>query len=118
MLFTTPRWAGCQASPTRARKRFSWSSKASPSPIRFSKTKRRATLWTVALSRSSIAKDFSRNSSDRRTDLQVKAIQRCIFGPLVFLTVVVISTVALHGATVEERLDQINQFSEKARSET
>ena len=30
-----------------------------------------------------------------------------------------ISTVAaLHGATVEERLDQINQFSEKARSET
>src|SRR5882724_9034668 len=119
MLFTTPRWAGCQASPTRARKRFSWSSKASPSPIRFSKTKRRPTLWTVALSRSSIAKDFSRNSSDRRKDLQVKAIQRCIFGSLVFLTAVMISTVAaLHGATVEERLDQINQFSEKARSET
>jgi iron(III) transport system substrate-binding protein len=50
----------------------------------------------------------------------VKAIQRCIFGSLVFLTVVMISTAAtvLHGATVEERLDQINQFSEKARSET
>jgi iron(III) transport system substrate-binding protein len=49
----------------------------------------------------------------------VKAIQRCVFGSLVFLTAVTISTVAaLHGATVEERLDQINQFSEKTRSET
>ena len=48
----------------------------------------------------------------------MKAIQRRIFGALVFFTGVMISSVAaLHAATVEERLDQINQLSERVRSE-
>jgi iron(III) transport system substrate-binding protein len=48
----------------------------------------------------------------------VKATQRRFLESLVALTAVLISTVtALHGATVEERLEQINQLSEKARSE-
>ena len=69
--------------------------------------------------RSWTAKDFLRNYSDRKRDIHVKAIQKCIFGASVFLTAVIIITVEnLHGATVEERLDQINQLSEKARSET
>ena len=43
---------------------------------------------------------------------------RSFTASLAFLIVVKISTVAaLHGATVEERLDQANQLSEKARSE-
>jgi iron(III) transport system substrate-binding protein len=49
----------------------------------------------------------------------VKTIQSGFIRRAAFLVAVMISTaVSLHGATVEERLDQINQFSEKTRSET
>src|SRR5882724_12103997 len=59
---------------------------------------------------------FFQMNSECRT--KVKTIQSSFIWRVAFLLAVMISTAAsLHGATVEERLDQINQFSEKARNE-